>query len=547
MARRKKKKEINIDLTAIGMIIFGIILAIIVYSSDLGGLGNFIKFGILGGLFGKVTMAIPIVLIVLGLYIMFRDFSKLKLKTFQVIILTISVAGIFTLVDRYSVIPSGTEGLFSYIVAFYKAGANHEEMIGGGVLGGIISIPLYLWFNKYVAYAILIGLVTVSSMLITGITLSTIIIAAQELISEMLSESKKEYVENSNIIYIDFNLDKFDELKEYKELINYVSSKYEEGKNNFILIDEVQMCNGFEKAINNFHAEKKYDIYITGSNAFLLSSDLATLFTGRTYSIEVYPFSYKEFLKYHDLDNNEESYDRFVLEGGFSGSYLYKDIDKKYNYIRDVYKTMIVRDIITRNKIQNIPLLDSISDFLIDNISRLTSYRSLTDTLNTNKADVNDKTVGTYVKYLCEAFAFYRIRRYDIQGKKYLVTQDKYYLSDHAVKYAIQGTKNMNYGSVYENIVAMELLRRGYEVYVGVLYEKEIDFVAMKRNEKIYIQVSDNIGNDFENETFKREVTPLLQIKDAYPKMIIARTKHDDYQYEGVQIVDISNWLIRDN
>ncbi len=226
MARRKKKKEINIDLTAIGMIIFGIILAIIVYSSDLGGLGNFIKFGIFGGLFGKVTMAIPIVLIVLGLYIMFRDFSKLKLKTFQVIILTISVAGIFTLVDRYSVIPSGTEGLFSYIVAFYKAGANHEEMIGGGVLGGIISIPLYLWFNKYVAYAILIGLVTVSSMLITGITLSTIIIAAQELISEMLSESKKEYVENSVSLRrpskkkLSRNSDKFRQIAEQTEVIS---------------------------------------------------------------------------------------------------------------------------------------------------------------------------------------------------------------------------------------------------------------------------------------------------------------------------------------
>ena len=226
MARRKNKKEINIDLTAIGMIIFGIILAIIVYSSDLGGLGNFIKFGILGGLFGKVTMAIPIVLILLGLYIMFRDFSKLKLKTFQVIILTISVAGIFTLVDRYSVIPSGTEGLFSYIVAFYKAGANHEEMIGGGVLGGIISIPLYLWFNKYVAYAILIGLVTVSSMLITGITLSTIIIAAQELISEMLSESKKEYVENSVSLRrpskkkLSRNSDKFRQIAEQTEVIS---------------------------------------------------------------------------------------------------------------------------------------------------------------------------------------------------------------------------------------------------------------------------------------------------------------------------------------
>ena len=354
-------------------------------------------------------------------------------------------------------------------------------------------------------------------------------------------------IPNSNIIYIDFNLDKFDELKQYKELIKYVSERYIEEKNNFILIDEVQMCNGFESAINNFHAERKYDIYITGSNAFLLSSDLATLFTGRTYSVEVYPFSYKEFLEYHDLENNQESYDRYVLEGGFSGSYLYNDMEKKYNYIRDVYKIMIVRDIVERNKIKNSALLDSISDFLIDNISRLTSYRSLTDTLNTNKADTNDKTVGTYIKYLCEAFAFYRIRRYDIQGKKYLATQDKYYLSDHAVKYALQGTKNMNYGSIYENIVAMELLRRGYEVYVGVLYEKEIDFVAMKRNEKIYIQVSDNIGNDFENDTFKREVAPLLQIKDAYPKMVIARTGHDDYQYEGIQIVDIANWLVRNN
>ena len=357
----------------------------------------------------------------------------------------------------------------------------------------------------------------------------------------------KDTDNNSNIIYIDYNLDEFDSIKQYKELIKYVSEKYNKEKNNYILIDEVQMCNGFENAINNFHAERKYDIYITGSNAFLLSSDLATLFTGRTYSVEIYPFSYKEFLEYHNLDNREENYDRYVLEGGFSGSYLYKEMDKKYNYIRDVYKTMIVRDIVGRYNIQNIPLLDSISDFLIDNIARLTSYRKITDTLNTNKVNTNDKTVGAYIKYLCEAFAFYRIRRYDIQGKKYLTTQDKYYLSDHAVKYATEGTKNMNYGSVYENIVAMELIRRGYEVYVGVLYEKEIDFVAMKRNEKIYIQVSDNIGNDFENDTFKREVTPLLQIKDAYPKMVIARTKHDDYQYEGIQIVDIANWLVREN
>lgn len=199
MARKKKRKnkgEVNIDLTSITMIIVGIILAIIVYSSDLGAVGSFIKFGLLGGFFGKVTMAIPIALIILGIYVIFRDFSRLKLKTFQVIILAISVAGIFTLVDRDIIIPEETGGIFSYISAFYSSGANHESIVGGGILGGIIAIPLYLWFNKSVAYAVLIGLVALSAMLITGITISTIIIAVQELFSEMISASKQEYVEN---------------------------------------------------------------------------------------------------------------------------------------------------------------------------------------------------------------------------------------------------------------------------------------------------------------------------------------------------------------
>lgn len=361
-----------------------------------------------------------------------------------------------------------------------------------------------------------------------------------------LLELFKEYLEKdkiNNIIHINFNVKDFDKYKNADSLYKYISDNYLKNKKNIVLIDEVQMCDDFEKAINWIHAEEKYDIYITGSNAFLLSSDLATLFTGRTYKIEIFPFSYNEFMSYYNYENTDETFDKYVLEGGFSGSYLYKNLDEKYKYISDVYKTLIVRDITQRYHIQNIPLLDSISDFLIDNISKLTSYRSLTDTLNSNKNNVSDKTVGTYMKYLCDAYAFYKIRRYDIQGKKYLNTQDKYYLACPSIKYALHGTRNMDYGNVYENIVAMELLRRGYEVYVGVLYNKEIDFVAMKRSEKMYIQVSDNIGNDFDNETFKREVTPLLQIKDAYPKILIARTHHDSYTYEGVLIIDIKNWL----
>ena len=357
---------------------------------------------------------------------------------------------------------------------------------------------------------------------------------------EMFKEYIVKNVDNSNIIHINFSFPENEYLKEYHELYNYIESKYIEGKKNFVLIDEVQMCEGFENAINGIHAKEKYDIYITGSNAFLLSSDLATLFTGRTFEIEVFPFSYKEFLEYYELDNTSDSFDKYVLEGGLSGSYLYKNMEDKYTYIDNVYKTLIVRDIVERNKIKNLPLMDSISDFLMDNISNLTTYRTIANTLNSNKIEANDKTVGLYVKYLCEAFAFYKIRRFDIQGKKYLASQDKYYLSDHSFKYAKLGTKNMNYGRIYENIVAIELLRRGYEVYVGVLYNKEIDFVATKRDEKIYIQVSDNIED---TKTFDRETSSLLNIKDAYPKILIARTKHDTYQYEGIQIIDIANWL----
>mgnify|MGYP003445963075 FL=1 len=351
----------------------------------------------------------------------------------------------------------------------------------------------------------------------------------------------KQNEKDSNIIHINYNLFEFDSIKTAQSLNSYVEERYQKNNINYLLIDEVQLCTDFEKVINSFHASEKYDIYITGSNAFLLSSDLATLFTGRVFQIKVFPFSFLEYQKYFNNVDPENAFDSYVKEGGMSGSFVYKSTEEKYAYIKDVFDTLITRDIVQKYKIKNELLLNKLNDFMLDNISSEVSVRKIADTLTSNQEKTNDKTIGSYLNYLCNAFAFYKVRRYDIRGKKYLASQDKYYLADHSFRYAILGTKNMDYGRVYENMVCIELLRRGYEVYTGVLYKKEIDFVAIKQSEKIYIQVSDDISLP---ETLEREVTPLLSIKDAYPKVLIARTRHKKYLYEGISIINLADFLL---
>ena len=357
---------------------------------------------------------------------------------------------------------------------------------------------------------------------------------------ELLKKYIEKNIDNSNIIHINYNLKKFDNLLIGDKLYNYIDGNFDESKENYVLIDEIQKCNGFEDVINSIHAEEKYHIYITGSNAFLLSSDLATLFTGRTFEIKIYPFSFEEYMKYFNYDNQYLAFNTFMQDGGMSGSYLYKELVDKNNYLSDIYNTLILRDIVQKYNIKNEDLLKKLSDYLLDNVSNLTSSTKIENLLKSSNQTADHKTIAKYIEYLCNAYAFYKVRRYDIKGKKYLNTQDKYYLVDTSFRRAILGRKNEDYGRILENIVAIELLRRGYEIYVGTLYNKEIDFVASRRNEKIYIQVSDNISDE---KTFEREVDPLLKIKDAYPKMVIARTHNEAYQYEGIQIVDIADWL----
>ena len=347
-------------------------------------------------------------------------------------------------------------------------------------------------------------------------------------------------MENINIVRIKLNLKKYEKLLNPDELYSYIESNYIENKNNYLFIDEIQLCKGFERIINSIYEEELYDIYLTGSNAFLLSSDLATLFGGRVFEVHLFPFSFKEYLVYYPSTDLDVSFDNYVKKGGMSGSYLYKSEEDARNYVNSIYKTTIVRDIVQKYKIENESLLLMIGDYLMDNIGNKTSIRNISNKLTTSTIKTNDKTVGSYLDYLCKSYMFYPIQRYDIKGKKYLESEKKYYLSDLSFRFSEIGTKYMDYGFLYENLVALELMRREYEVYVGKLYNKEIDFVVIKNGYKEYIQVCDDITNA---NTFERETSPLLSIKDAYPKKLLARTKREKSYYEGIEIIDIARWL----
>ncbi len=357
-----------------------------------------------------------------------------------------------------------------------------------------------------------------------------------------LMDAFHQYLSKSqcNIIHINLNLKEYESLLDGNKLYEYVSTHFIADSNNYLLIDEIQMCSGFERVINSLYEEEKYDIYLTGSNAFLLSSDLATLFGGRVYEIKLFPFSFNEYLLYYPTDDIDKAFDDYFSSTGMAGAYLYKNESDALSYIENIVKTTIIKDIIDKYKIENADLLKLIYEYLMDNVGNQTSIRNIANKLTSSSYKTNDRTCGSYINYLCNSFLFYPIQRYDLKGSKYLESDKKYYLVDIGFRKAILGKRYIDRGHLYENIVAIELLRRGYEVYVGKLYNKEVDFVCLKNGRKIYIQVSDDISNE---NTFKREITPLEQINDSYPKLLIARTKDDVKDYNGIDIIDIARWL----
>lgn len=355
-----------------------------------------------------------------------------------------------------------------------------------------------------------------------------------DLFAEYLSHDK-----TNNIVRVLLTKKEYETLLDKDNLYKYVQEHYKDKKNNFLLIDEIQLCDGFETVINSIHDEEKFNIYLTGSNAFLLSSDLATLFGGRVFEINVLPFSFKEYNVYFNTDI--DAFDDYFFKGGMSGSYLYKNKEDALRYVESVLKSTIIKDIIQKYKIENEELIKMIARYLMDTVGNKTSFRNIANALTNNYVKTNDKTVASYLDYLCKSYLFYPVPRFDVRGGGYLQTEKKYYLSDLSFRFAELGSKKVDRGFLFENLVAIELIRRGYEVYVGVLYNKEIDFVAIKNNKRIYIQVSDDISKQ---ETFDREVSPLLSIRDSYPKMLIARTKKSEEDYKGIAVIDIAEWLL---
>ena len=393
----------------------------------------------------------------------------------------------------------------------------------------------YIERNRYLS-ALISAAGTPDIKVITGIRR-----CGKSVLMQFFLDYMKKSESDANIIFINLQDLDFINLKDYRELHNYCMKSCDEKRHNLLVIDEVQLCDHFELAINSLHSKGLFDIYITGSNAFLLSSDLATLFTGRTMEIKVFPFSFAEFLAYYENEDElDRAFDDFVRVGGMPGAYVYNSEKQKHDYVSEVYHTILERDLVQKYKIRSKTEFLRIADYMQDNIGNLLSVNNICTELNRDGSAITVKTISKYISYFENAFLLYKAVRYDLKGKKYLKSGEKHYLSDPSIRYAILGTRNMDFGQMYENIVYMELLRRGYEVYVGKLYKNEVDFVANRQGDRFYIQVSDDISSE---TTFERETRSLLAIPDAYPKLIIARTRHEDYDYKGIIIKDLPRWL----
>ena len=354
-------------------------------------------------------------------------------------------------------------------------------------------------------------------------------------------------VKEDNIIYINFESAMYDDIKNYKDLYQFVKEKIKKDKV-YLLLDEVQNVESWEKAINSFKVDFDIDIYITGSNAYLLSSELSTLLSGRYIEIKMYPLSFKEFLIFNNYDtiNIEDKFNEYLKYGGLPAITLIKNNDELVlSYLNDIYNSIVKKDIIDRNNLKNTTLLENIIKYLANNIGSPISSTKISNYLNSNKItpNCNHQTIDNYLNMLEKSYIIYKADRTDIKDKSVLKTLGKYYISDTGIRNIILGFRNINEGHLLENVVYLELLRRGYKVSVGKTYEYEVDFVAENPNEIIYLQVSLSISDE---KVRDREIRSLENIKDNYEKIILTMDKTINQDFNGIKVMNIIDWLLLD-
>ena len=353
-------------------------------------------------------------------------------------------------------------------------------------------------------------------------------------------------VDRNNIIRMNFESFEFDEITNYKELHTYINERIlDPNKRHYILLDEVQQVFSWERVINSFLVDANVDIFITGSNAYLLSSELSTLLSGRYVEIKMQPLSFKEYLEFLDSDKEmslPEKFNQYLEYGGLPTIVeLLDNPDTIGPFLEGIYNTVLMKDVIERNGVRDAALLESILKFIAANIGSIVSTKKISDYLTSSGRKTTSDTIDNYLKMLENAFIIYKANRYDLKGKMFLKTLEKYYIVDIGIRNKLIGLRNTDYGHVLENIVYLELLRRGYEVSIGKIGSLEVDFVASKPNEKIYYQVSATIMDE---KTRERELRPLESISDNYPKYILTMDQTVFNDYSGIRVKNIIDFLL---
>lgn len=347
-------------------------------------------------------------------------------------------------------------------------------------------------------------------------------------------------IEDNHIISV--NLENPDnEFDTYKELYKYVKEQIKDKKQYYVFLDEVQKVSDFQKAVDGLYIMKNVDVYITGSNAYLLSGELATLLTGRYIEIKMYPLSFKEYLNYYKKDADEKMYLNYINRSSFPYALKLEEESEIDDYLDALYNTIIVKDIGLRKKIADTTMLRTVARFMFNNIGNCLSIKKIADTLTSDGRSISVHTVESYLESLVESYVFNKVSRFDIKGKQYLQSGEKYYATDVTMRYALLGRRNIDVGHILENIVYLELIRRGYKVYIGKAGEKEIDFVAENKEGFTYFQVAETTR---EKATLERELTPLQDINDHYPKYILTMDIDPIADYDGIKKVNVLDWLL---